>query len=414
LFVILLLSTAHQLRAQDEPESSAPNQRERGAYLARAADCIACHTTTGGKPYAGGLAFKLPQGTLYSPNITPDKETGIGNWSDDDFVTALQKGVGPDGTHYYPAFPYPYYTRLSRDDMLAIKGYLGTLKPVRYQPPPNDMKFPFNQRWLMVFWNWLYNPNKRFESQPQQTPEWNRGAYLTEGPGHCGACHTPLNILQGPKSGRHLGGSTIQGWHAYNITSDSVAGIGAWTNQELSEYLSTGHARGRGTASGSMAEAVTYSLRYLTSEDVNAMVTYLKTVKPVRDDKEAPTPAAANANAALAPDAGALIRKMSADTGLGARVFASACAGCHALDGTGLQTDYAELRGHRGLADPKAINVTQAVLQGSYLDTPTGRIFMPAFGRGYSNEEIASVVNFTMGWFGRRVDITAADIEKRR
>ena len=168
----------------------------RGEYLTRAADCAACHTAPGGKQFAGGRAFKLPFGTLYSPNITADKETGIGDWSDDDFVRALHKGIGKDGKYLYPAFPYPSYTLMTRNDALAIKTYLFSLKPIRNVAPADDLAFPFNQRYLMVFWNLLFNPDHRFRPNIDQTAEWNRGAYLSEALGHCGDCHTPRNLFQ--------------------------------------------------------------------------------------------------------------------------------------------------------------------------------------------------------------------------
>jgi mono/diheme cytochrome c family protein len=179
------------------PSLAGADLAARGEYLARAADCVACHTAPGGKPFAGGLAFRLPFGTLYSTNITPDKESGIGAWSDEDFVRALQEGAGRDGKHFYPAFPYTSYTLMTRSDVLAIKAYLFSLKPVRNRPPASDISFPFNQRYLIWFWDVLFNPGQRFQPNTGQTPEWNRGAYLVEALGHCGECHTPRNFLFG-------------------------------------------------------------------------------------------------------------------------------------------------------------------------------------------------------------------------
>ena len=206
----------------------------RGEYLTRAADCTACHTAPGGKPFAGGLAFKLPMiGTIYSTNITPDQETGIGAWSDDEFVRALHEGIDRDGEHLYPAFPYPSYALMTRDDALAIKSYLFSLKPIKYTPPPNDVAFPFNQRYLMTFWNVLFKPGHRFQPNTDQSAEWNWGAYLVEALGHCGDCHTPRNILFGLKSQQKFAGEIIQGWNAYNITPDPKWGIGAWSDAQL-------------------------------------------------------------------------------------------------------------------------------------------------------------------------------------
>jgi mono/diheme cytochrome c family protein len=362
----------------------------RGEYLARVGDCVACHTAPGGKEYVGGRAFVLHMGTLYSPNITPDRATGIGAWTDDDFVTAMQKGIAPNGTHYYPAFPYNYFTRLSRDDILAIKAYLFTLKPIASQEPQSALRFPFSQRWLMVFWNALYNSDERFKPDPKQSAEWNRGAFLTEGPAHCGACHTPMNFLQGPKSGHALAGESLQGWHAYNITSDLESGVGKWTNEELVSYLSTGHANGRGTASGPMAEAISYSLSHVKREDLQAIAAYLKTVKPVRG-KVVPA-------------------KKQNSNPLGERIYAGACAGCHGWDGKGMQNPYASLQGSRSLSDPKGTNLTQVIFEGTRLDTPHGEVFMPAFRAGYSDVEIAALANFVSQRFGRGSNVSADQV----
>jgi mono/diheme cytochrome c family protein len=264
----------------------------------------------------------------------------------------------------------------------------------------------------MVFWNALYNPDERFKPDARQSAQWNRGAYLAEGLGHCGACHTPMNLLQGPKSGHALGGETLQGWHAYNITSDREYGIGGWSNKQLASYLSTGHAEGRGSASGPMAEAISYSLSYLTPEDVQSIVTYLKTVKPVQDSS-VPAADVRTANKAAAQQE-ALLKEIAAPEGVGARLFAGACAGCHAWDGSGVQTPYAALAGSRSLVDPKATNMTQVIFEGTRVTTANGEIFMPAFGAGYSDAEIAALVSFTSRHFGQPVKISPKDIRERR
>ena len=250
----------------------------RGEYLTRAADCAACHTAPGGKPFAGGLAFKLPMiGTIYSTNITPDPETGIGAWSDEEFLRALHQGIGKTGKHLYPAFPYTSYALLTDSDVLAIKAYLFSLKPIHYAHPRDDVAFPFNQRYLMMFWNILFKPAHRFQPNADQPADWNRGAYLVEALGHCGDCHTPRNILFGLNNHRKFAGAVIQGWKAYNITSDHDWGIGAWSDEQLQGYFSRGHADGRSTAGGPMAEVIDNSLQFLTAPDIAAMVTYLKT-----------------------------------------------------------------------------------------------------------------------------------------
>src|SRR5579871_6223383 len=253
---------------------------ERGAYLARAADCVVCHTAKGGKPFAGGLAFKLPFGTLYSTNITSDKETGIGNYSDQDFLNAVHRGVRRDGARLYPAMPYTSYTYISDADALAIKAYLFSLPPVRATPPANTLSFPFNQRWAMMFWSALFNPDTRFAPDTSKSPEWNRGAYLAEALAHCGECHTPRNLAFALDNRRQFGGAVTAGWRAFNISSDRSTGIGGWRDEDLVSYLSVGHATGHGSASGPMGEAVDHSFSRLASEDIRAIVAYLRSVPP--------------------------------------------------------------------------------------------------------------------------------------
>ena len=267
---------------------------ERGEYLARAADCMVCHTAPGGQPYTGGLAFKLPFGTLYSTNITPDKETGIGNYSDREFLDAIHRGTRRDGARLYPAMPFPSYTYMTEADALAIKAYLFSLAPVRMAAPPNTLMFPFNQRWSLFFWSALFNPDKRFEPDPAKTPEWNRGAYLAEALAHCGECHTPRNPAFALDNRQKFAGAVPAGWRAYNITADKGTGIGAWPDAALISYLSTGHAAGYGTASGPMGEAVDHSLSRMVPEDIRALTAYLRSV---------PAIASPDLPAALAPPA---------------------------------------------------------------------------------------------------------------
>lgn len=378
-----------------------PAQVAHGEYLARAADCEACHTAPEGQPFAGGVAFKLPFGTIYSSNITADKDTGIGNWSDEDFVRALHAGVDKDGHPLYPAFPYTSYTALSRDDILAIKAYLFSL-PVAHAPAkPNDLSFPFNQRWALSLWNALFLKKERFQPEQGKSPAWNRGAYLATALGHCGECHTPRNVAFAMKTGEALAGTELQGWMAYNITSDKDHGIGAWSDQELIDYFSKGHAAGRGTASGPMGEVVGYSLQHLTPSDLSALVTYLRDVKPQQNG----TPAQAAAGATASAQA----------PGLGEQLFAGACAGCHTESGQGRQTDYATLTGLRSVRDPHATNLTQIIISGSALNVGGQRVFMPSFGHAYSDAEIAALSNYVMNRFGGQpAKLSASDIASRR
>jgi mono/diheme cytochrome c family protein len=266
--------------------------QDRGGYLAKAADCMACHTKQGGKPYAGGLGFNLPFGTLYSTNITPDKETGIGNYSDQDFLNAVHRGVRADGARLYPAMPFASYTYMTDADALAIKAYLFSLPPVHARAPANTLTFPFNQRWAMNFWSALFNPDTRFEPDTSRGPEWNRGAYLAEALAHCGECHTPRNPAFALDNHRKFIGAVTAGWRAFNISSDKATGIGAWRDDDLVSYLAIGHATGHGTASGPMGEAVDRSFSQLAPTDIRAVVAYLRhsaTSIPMTKSPRSPT-----------------------------------------------------------------------------------------------------------------------------
>jgi mono/diheme cytochrome c family protein len=401
-----------------DPETSAadvassPALITRGEYLARAADCAACHNAPGGRPFAGGLPFKLPFGTIYSTNITADKDTGIGSWSDDDFVRALHRGVAKDGSHLYPAFPYTSYTKLSRDDAVAIKAYLFSLPPVQAPARPNDLIFPFNQRWAMAFWNLVFLDAHRFRPDANLNDTENRGAYLATALGHCGECHTPRNIGFALDQGKEFAGEMLQGWHAYNITSDQTFGIGAWSDQQIGSYLSTGHADGHGSASGPMGEAVSNSLQYLTAEDIAALVSYLRRVKPLPGatgtEVSLTTPAMADSTA-WAPGS----KDVQSDTGR--RIFESACASCHQWNGQGQQTAYAALAGSQGVNDPAGTNVMQVLLQGASLKTSHETVFMPSFAAAYTDAELAAVANYVIGHFGGKTgSVTAEKIQDAR
>jgi mono/diheme cytochrome c family protein len=380
----------------------------RGRYLTEAADCEACHTAKDGRSFAGGLAFRTPFGTMYSPNITPDKQTGIGAWSDAEFLRALHKGVGRDGKKLYPAFPYAAYTYLTDEDVLAIKAYLVTLVPVMNVPPPNELSFPFNQRWLMTFWSGLFNPNQRFKPVADQSPEWNRGAYLSEALAHCGDCHTPRNLLEALDNKNKFAGTTVDGWRAYNITSDSASGIGAWSEAELAQYLATGHAKGRGTASGPMAEAVEFSFEKLTAGDIGAMVAYVRSVPAI---STADLPAPKGGSAPADPKLGVATRVDP----YGKQIFEGACASCHSWTGVSPLASRATLAGSRAVNDPTATNIAQIVLSGSQRRRSDGTLVMPAFGAAYSDREIAAVANYVTARFGTvHSAITAEDVHRLR
>jgi mono/diheme cytochrome c family protein len=379
---------------------------ERGEYLAKAADCMVCHTTAGGKEYAGGLGFKLPFGTLYSTNITPDKETGIGNYSDRDFLNAVQRGIRHDGARLYPAMPYTSYTYISDADALAIKAYLFSLPPVRATAPANTLAFPFNQRWGMMFWSAVFNPDTRYEPDTSKSPEWNRGAYLAEALAHCGECHTPRNLAFALNNRKKFGGAITAGWRAFNISSDKATGVGGWRDEDLVSYLSIGHAPGHGTASGPMGEAVDHSLSQLAPEDVRAIVAFLRSVPPVTS---------ADLPATLAPPAPASHKQGVTSDARGKIVFEGACVSCHGWTGESPVSAMATLTGAVAVNDPGATNVAQIVLSGTRRLTPDGALSMPAFGNAYSDEEIAAVANYVTARFGSKgSNLTAQDVAELR
>jgi mono/diheme cytochrome c family protein len=381
---------------------------ERGEYLTRAADCMVCHTAKEGAPFAGGRAFVLPFGTLYSTNITPDVETGIGSYTDANFLDAVHKGFGRGNTPLYPAMPYPSYTYMSDADALAIKAYLFTLKPLHAPASQNTLAFPFNQRSLMSIWSVLFNSDERYEPNVERGAEWNRGAYLVEAMGHCGECHTPRNLGFALNNRRKFAGAIQAGWRAYNITADRSSGVGAWSDDDLAHYLSMGHAAGRGTASGPMGEAVDESLSHLSPSDIAAMVTYLRSVPGIATpDLPEPrsNPASESYSESVAADA----------EPRGKAVYEGACAGCHGWTGISAVISFATLTGTRGVNDPTANNVAQVIIRGAQRHMVETTTNMPSFGGAYSDAEIASVANYVTARFGTKgSQLSAANVAKLR
>jgi mono/diheme cytochrome c family protein len=379
--------------------SSDPDLVKRGEYLARAGDCVACHTADKSRPFAGGLPIATPFGTIYTPNITPDPDTGIGQWTDADFQRAMHEGIGKGGERLYPAFPYAEYTKVTGQDVQAIRAYLNTLPPIHYAPPRNEMRFPFNQRWLMVFWNMFNFTEGRFVPDPRQSAEWNRGAYLVVGLAHCEECHTPRNILQGLKSTDRFSGSTQAGWHAFNITPDKNSGIGNWSDDDLVKFLSTGVVPGRANAAGPMGQVVEDSTQYLTPEDLRSIATYLRSVTPVSGGETHPrdqlgTPAS---------DVTAL--RGTEVTGVnGAQLFVANCASCHSWTGQGTGASapgaYPSLlhNSTAGANDPA--NLAMVILHGVSRTTKQSDVLMPAFGGELTDDQVAAITNYVTKQFG--------------
>jgi mono/diheme cytochrome c family protein len=377
----------------------------RGEYLAKAADCVVCHTAPGGEAFAGGLAFPLPFGTLYSANITTDKDTGIGNYTDQDFLNAVQRGVRKDGARLYPAMPYPSYTLMTDADVLAIKAYLFSLPALHRQNQSDTLQFPFNQRWTMIFWSSAFNPNARFAPNTAKSAEWNRGAYVAEALAHCGDCHTPRNLAFALDNRRKFGGADAAGWRAYNITSDKDTGIGSWSDDEVFAYLAKGHAMGRGTASGPMGEAVDHSFSQMESADIRALASYLRSIPAVVSSE----PSTIAPPAPESPKQGGAVADM-----LGRKVFEQACASCHSWTGVSALSPLATISGSRAVNDPTATNVAQVVISGTQHLAP-GAMSMPAFGGTYTDTEIAAVANYVTGRFGSAASkLTAKDVADLR
>jgi mono/diheme cytochrome c family protein len=390
------------------PELKAASAVERGEYLTRAADCAVCHTAKNGVPFAGGLPFVLPFGTLYSTNITPDQETGIGSYSDADFLRAVHKGVGRGNTPLYPAMPYASYTYMTDADALAIKAYLFSLRPVHATAPQNTLVFPFNQRRLMSIWALLFNSDKRFEPRVERSAEWNRGAYVVEALGHCGECHTPRNLFQALNNRAKFTGTVQAGWRAYNITPDHTSGIGAWSDADIAHYLSLGHADGHGTATGPMGEAIDEGLSHLTQGDITAVVAYLRSV-PAVATADLPED---NTNPAPSSHAEGVVANTDP---IGKAVYEDACASCHGWSGVSPVIAFATLTGARAVNDPTATNVVQVILSGARRHAIGGHADMPAFGDAYSDYEIANLANYVTARFGTQPSaLTAEGVAKLR
>ncbi|MBZ2209508.1 cytochrome c [Massilia soli] len=380
-------------------------QIDKGRYLARAGNCMACHTARGGQEYAGGRAITTPFGNLYAPNVTPDAATGIGSWSADDFWRALHNGKSKDGSFLYPAFPYPNYTRMVRADSDALYAYFRTIKPVNQPNRAHGLAFPYNQRVLLAFWRTLYFTPGQFQPQPSRGAEWNRGAYLVQGLGHCSACHSARSALGGSLAQDGLGGALMPGalWYAPALSSDPVTGLGDWPEAELARLLKTG-VSGRGAAVGPMAEVVKASLQHLSNTDAGAMAAYLKSLPATRG-------ATVAASAGHAGDPHSVLR-------LGARLYEQHCAACHGADGKGAPPAYPALAGNRALALGDATNPIRIVLNGGYPPGTAGNprpYGMPPFGAALTDVEIAAVVSLVRsGWGNGGKLVSPLDVSRLR
>jgi mono/diheme cytochrome c family protein len=364
----------------------------KGEYLARAGDCIACHTNPGDALFAGGLAMPTPFGTLYSTNITPDRDTGIGAWNADQFYAALHTGRFPDGGLMYPAMPFGSYTKVTREDSDAIFAYLRSVPAVHQPNRADDLRFPYNNRQLILGWRTLFFSEGQYQPNPAMSAEWNRGAYLVEGLGHCAMCHTPINALGGSSESQAFEGGLIpmQNWYAPSLTSNKEAGLGEWSIPEIVELLRDGVSH-RGAVYGPMAEVVFDSLQYLNDADVRAMAIYLKSLA-------AGSPPAAEISTVPPPESSLLVR-------FGEDVYDKHCASCHMKDGSGMPPDYPPLAGNPSIQMASAVNPIRMVLNGGFPPGTEGNpepYGMPPFAQTLSDDEVAAVVTYIRSAWGNR------------
>ena len=374
----------------------------RGAYLARAGDCMACHTPRGGAPYAGGRALQTPFGSVISPNITPDQETGIGHWNADDFWRALHNGKSRGGRMLYPAFPYTSYTHITRDDSDALFAYFQSLAPVKQANQPHQLRFPYNQQIGLAFWRALYFRPSAFRSDSAQSADWNRGAYLVQGLGHCSACHSTRNALGASGDGLSGGLIPVLGWYAPSLTSDREAGLGDWAQQDVEQLLKTGISP-RATVFGPMAEVVRESLQHLSDADVKAMAVYLKTL-PRQEPAE-------RYERSSAPEARAQLEA-------GARLYTAHCVECHGVTGKGLPPHYPPLAGNRALLMDEAVNPIRVVLNGGFAPGTAGNprpYGMPPFSHKLNDNEVAAVVSYLRSdWGNNAPPVSSNDVNRYR
>ena len=386
------------LLRQPVPDANPDAARlRRGQYLVAAGDCMSCHLRPGGEAFSGGLGLNTPFGTIYSSNITPDRETGIGGWSEEQFYRAMHDGIGADGENLYPAFPYPWFRNIPREDTDAILAYLKSTPPVHYTPPNNELHFPMGFRFLVKGWNLLHLKEAEFQADSTRSPEWNRGAWLVKGPGHCSGCHTAKGSLGADESARAFFGGDLDSWVAPDLTPNKRTGLGAWGTQDIADYLESGR-NAHAEAGGPMADVVTYSTSFLTEADRQAISTYLQSLP------------ASPAQAPASPQAGAMQR--------GAAIYSDACTACHLEDGIGQPGYFPPLKNDAMLQQSDPTGLVHLILAGSRIGTSASRpspLTMPSFAWKLSDPEVADVATYIRNsWGNEGGAVTAEQVARLR
>lgn len=391
--------------AQAVDQLKKPAVIARGEYLAQAGDCVACHSAPNGKLFAGGRAMPTPFGTLFTSNVTPDKDTGIGKWTADQFYSMMHTGRSPDGGLLYPAMPFASYTKVTREDSDAIFAFMQSVPPVKQQNRPHDLKFPYNNRSLVIGWRTLYFTEGEYKFDSTKSAEWNRGAYLVQGLGHCAMCHTAINALGGSSDSQAFQGGLIpmQNWYAPSLTSNKEGGLGDWSIDDISNLLRTGVSN-RGAVYGPMADVTYNSLQYMTEEDTRAMAVYLKSLA---DHATPDTPVAST----TAQESSLLLR-------LGQTIYADKCGSCHGTQGLGKLPHYPPLAGNQSIQMSSAVNPIRMVLNGGYPPGTAGNPMpygMPPFAQSLSDDEIAAVVTYIrVAWGNHGAAVSAREANALR
>lgn len=416
---VLLCLTALVAMAGASFADDASDLVSRGRYLATAADCAACHTAPkGGTPFAGGYGIDTPLGKIFSTNITPSKEDGIGTYSEEDFARAVREGVGKDGRHLYPAMPYTAYAKITDDDMKALYAYfMQGVKPDDHKPQKTELPFPFSVRSSMAVWNLLFLDKDRFKPNPDKSDEWNRGAYLAEALEHCSTCHTPRNMLMAEDASKALSGGSVGPWYAPDITP-STSGIGGWSDADLTQYLKSGMVAGKAQAAGPMAEAIENSLQYLPDEDIKAIVTYLRDGSATVSAGSKPHESFGAPSTIVEASLRGLPGQAPNENGF--HVFSGSCAACHQPQGQG-NDHYPSLFHNTATGGDRPDNLVATILFGLHRTVGETVAFMPAFGADasytdrLSDQDIADVSNYVLTNYGNpAVRVTPADVVRIR